>query len=297
VGAHIAYDGNGGDQLFQVSPAFLADLLRAGRWLTFVRESRALGLGGFRDFFRWGVKPWLSPRVLDAATMVRRGRRIHGLYERRLPPWTHQRIADTIRSRQRLHVPPRAGRSCWAYEANFYLSSTFLPRAFGASAGTTLEQGVELRSPLYDQRIIEFAARRPRQERCSEGETKRLLRRAMRDLLPEHVLAPRPFRTGVSSAYFARETRGRFPSLFDAAGDSWTLADLGILEPRALARARDLYLTNLDSEMGLALLCTLQAELWVRAQLHSADLPSDAVDGDAGLASSRAGGRSWEAHA
>jgi len=278
VGTHVALDGNGGDQLFQVSPAFLADLLCRGRWIAFARESRALGLGGFRDAFRWGVKPRLSPRTLDAATALRRGRRIHATYERWCPPWIPPGLTRSLRERQRRHALPRRGKSCWAYEAEFYLSVPFFPRTFGVISGISLAQGVELRSPLYDQRVIAFAARRPREERCSQGETKRLLRRAMRDVLPEHVLAPRKVRTGVASGYFSRETRDCFPGLFEEAGDSWVLAAFGIVDGGVLARARDGYLETLDPDVGFALLCTLHAEFWMRAQLRSDNAVDDPIE-------------------
>ena len=48
LGARVAFSGFGGDQLFYVSHAFFADLLRRGRLRTFVREWRAKGSPGLR---------------------------------------------------------------------------------------------------------------------------------------------------------------------------------------------------------------------------------------------------------
>ena len=275
VGAHVALDGNGGDQLFQMSPTFLGDLLLSGRWITFLREWRALGLRSFADFLGWVVKPSLSPAMLDVATMIRRGKRLHGTYERWMPPWTTPRLARTLAARQELHRPPREGRSRSDYETHVYLSSAFFPRIFGVVTGLALEEGVELRSPLFDGRVIEFAARRPWWERCSGGETKRLLRQAMSGLLPAHVLARRPFRTGTTSGYFTRETRKSYPAAFLAAGASWALGDLGIVDPARVAEACRQYLRYPDPDVGVALLSTLQVELWLRARHPLIDAPGE----------------------
>ena len=281
AGSHVAFDGNGGDQLFQVSPTFLADLLRTGRWIPLAQEWRALRLTGFKTFFRFAVQPSLPSLLLDAATAIRGGRRLHGTYERWMPAWTNPQLLRPLLERQEMHLPARMGRSCASYEKLLYLELPFLSRMFGVGAGLALEEGVEVRSPLYDGRIVAFASRRPRSEGCSAGETKRLLRRAVHGLLPEHVLAPRPVRTGTTSQYFARETRQHFPALFQAAGERWALAELGIIEPEPLARACREYVKNLDPDLGLALLSTLHVEWWLREHERS-DAHTDA---DAALAS------------
>jgi asparagine synthase (glutamine-hydrolysing) len=274
VGARVAFEGGGGDQVFQVSPVFLADLFRRGRWITLMREWRALRLRGFVDFFRWALKPTLPPLLLNAATLVRGGKRLHGAYERWMPPWLNRQLKPTLEARQRLHLPARQGCGCSAYETYVYLALGSLPRANGILAGCALEEGVELRSPLYDRRVIEFAAPRPRWERASGGETKRLLRRSMQGLLPSSVLAPRPFRTGLTSDYFARETRRRLPELIGKVSHAWTLAQLGVIEPEALARGCDQYARSWDADVAMALLHTLQVELWLRARLRHSGPPA-----------------------
>ena len=77
------------------------------------------------------------------------------------------------------------------------------------------EEGVEIRSPLYDRRVIEFALTRPREERSSGVETKKLLRASMRGLLPDSILATRTKRTGVTGGYFGRSMREHLPAMVD----------------------------------------------------------------------------------
>jgi asparagine synthase (glutamine-hydrolysing) len=274
VGARVALDGNGGDQLFQASPVFLADLLRTIQWSSFVKEWRALGLSGLGDFFRWAIKPMLAPSLLDAATVARRGRRLHGPYERWLPSWMSPDMAGALRARQRRRALPQDRRSCAAYETAFYFECAHFPRVFGAAAALALEEGVEVRAPLYDRRVVEFAARRPRWERCSGGQTKRLLRHALSGLLPDQVLAPRAARTGVTSGYFERSTRRALPEVIGQLGHPWALADLGIVALHQVDQASAAYARHPDPNVGVALLCTLHVELWLRARARGEAPPS-----------------------
>jgi asparagine synthase (glutamine-hydrolysing) len=138
-------------------------------------------------------------------------------------------------------------------------------------AALGLEEGVETRSPLLDERLIRFAAQRPRWERRSGRETKLLLRRAMRGMLPDEVLAPRPFKTGVIVNAVVTAMRERYPDLLRCLSDSPVLGELGLIQPDALHRAYGEYLSHGDAEVALALFSTAQVELWLRARLRSSN--------------------------
>jgi asparagine synthase (glutamine-hydrolysing) len=272
AGSRVAFDGVGGDQLFQVSEVYLADLLRAGRWPTLAREWRGKGLSGRgpRTFFRWAVQPLLPHPLLDAAAFLRGGRPLRGYLERTPPSWIDRRFAAEHRlaARERRAAPARGGRRPSAYETHWFLSYPYFPRAFAAVAGFALEEGVELRSPLYDRRVIEFALTRPRAERSQGPETKRLLRAAMAGLLPAHVLAPRRRRTGVTGGYLARSLRREQAASLDAVfGSSMLLAELGIINAPELRRNWCTYLQQGGGGLGVALFLTFQVELWLRARL------------------------------
>lgn len=268
VGAHVALDGVGGDQLFQVSDVYLADLMMRGRWISLAREWRAKGLAGsgFRNFFRTAVQPALPPLALSAAARLRGGRPLVGYLERQIPEWIRPDFARThaLVERERAMSPRRNGQSCAAHETRWYLTYPYFARIFGCVAAINAEEEVELRSPLYDQRVIEFALSRPRAERSQGRETKRLLRRAMRGLLPDAVLAPRVSRTGVTSGYFDRAMRTGFGSL-SGVFDHPALEALGIIDAAALRRNVAAYQRHGESNLGVRLYFTLQAELWLRA--------------------------------
>ena len=275
AGAHVAFEGGGGDQLFQVSEIFLADLLRRGRWVELTREWREKGMrgSGFRSFFRWAVQPNLPGAALRAAAWMRRGRRLVGYLERIPPPWIDRGFARAHRleERERAHTPQRARTTCAAHETLWYLTYPYFPRVFGWVSAIALEEGVELRSPLYDARVVSFALSRPRRERSLGRETKRLLRRSMHGLLPAEIVMPRTARTGITSGYFDRSMRADFPALCDEMLRDSVLVAAGMVDATEFRRCTEEYLRHGVARWGAALNLTLHTELWLRSRLRPLD--------------------------
>lgn len=268
-GARVALDGNGGDQLFQNTDIFLADLARSGRWITLAREWRARPRAGFRAFFRWAIQPNLPPFALRAARTLRRGRRLRHYLERHIPAWIDRDFArrHDLAGRDAPFLGRPGFPSHTTREMDWFLGNPFITRAFALLGEYALDADIELRSPLTDRRIIEFAFSRPWWERSSGTETKRLLRAAMKGALPRTVLAPRTHRTGITSGYSHRWMRNRFPTLFEhTTRKPLILEELGIINGTALrAAARD-YPTSGDAWVRVNLFYTLQTELWLRAR-------------------------------
>ena len=281
-GAHVALDGVGGDQLFQVSDVYLADLFITGRWLSLAREWRGKSTRGtgFRNFFRLALQPQIPRPLLRAAALLRNGRPLHGYLERKLPSWIRPEFARQtgLLERERDNTPARTGWSAAEYETRWYLTHPYFPRAVSVVASLALEEGVELRSPLYDARVVAFALSRPRGERASGRETKRLPRRAMTGLLPASVLAPRAHRTGVTSAYFDRALRRRHARLVgDLIDQPLLLAEYGIVNGAQYRRAWNDYLRRGGTAPGTILYLALQAELWLRAHAGAGGRPAAAA--------------------
>lgn len=282
VGARIALDGYGGDQLFQISDIFLADLVSSGRWLELMREwrlRRARGVGR-RHLLDFAVRPllphWLG-EFWGALRGVGRVQRSH--LERPFPTWLEDdfvRRHDLI-GRERAQLPSGRGRA--AAEAEWYLTHPVPVHISAILAGLTLQEGVELRSPLYDRRIVEFALARPRWERASGRETKYLLRRSVQGLLPARVLAPRPRRTGLAVGYAGRQMRQSYAAEFEATLRApLVLAELGIISPDRLRKAVADYLSRGGALVGMQLFFTLQTEWWLRARLGSGGEQSPPVE-------------------
>jgi len=269
--SRVALEGVGGDQLFQVSEVYLADLLRSGRVGALAREWKAKGMtdSGFRNFFRWAIQPNLPRPALALARTLRGGRPLVSYLERSLPPWIDSRFAraHSLDERDRRYAPRITHGSRADRETAWYLSHQYFPRVFGAVSTFAREEGVEIRSPLYDKRVIEFALTRPREERSSGAETKKLLRASMRGLLPDSILATRTQRTGVTGGYFARSMREYLLAMVESTFDHSTLEHAGLIDAKAYRRSVSEYARGVQSNFAVALYFTLQAELWLRSHI------------------------------
>lgn len=272
AGARVMFDGVGGDQLFQVSDILLSDLFGRGRWMELARQWRARGGHGVGNAWRWAVRPALPPAVRRLLARAR-GRVAPRHHLHRQPSWW---VTDAIleeggalaREDAALPALPRSSRVL--AETHAYLRFPFFGRIMGALRAFALEEGVVLRSPLLDDRVVRFAARRPWSERSDGTETKILLRRAMRGLVPDALLAPRPHRTGVTSAYFLRQLRGPARPLIEEALRDPLLATLGVIDATRLRSAWSHVLEVDDDDLGARVFFTVQAEWWARAHASAA---------------------------
>jgi asparagine synthase (glutamine-hydrolysing) len=269
AGARVAFAGAGGDPLFALSPVVLADLLRRGRAADLLREWRRGGLGP-RAFGRWALVPNIPPALRRVLGALPGAAPLRGHMERTLPAWIDAAFArrhDLLGREARL-TPRRAGATHAEHEMHWFLLHPFAARIAEETFALALDEGVEMRLPLFDERVVRFAAARPPAERRSRGETKRLLRAAMRGLLPDAFLQPRRARTGTTGAYLRRSLRGAHADLLRRTLAAPALADLGIVDTATLrdrcARYLDGALDDGATELHLAF--TLQAELWVRSR-------------------------------
>lgn len=267
-GARVMLDGVGGDQLFQVSDIYLSDLFGQGRWLELARQLRQKDGTGLRELWRWAVRPALPPFVPALIARMRGAAPPTHHLHRDAPFWfTAQflRTHDLVgRDEAAMPLLPRGSRVL--AETHAFLRFPFFTRIVSTLRQFALEEGVELRSPLLDDRVVRFAARRPWSERADGRETKVLLRRAMSGLLPDRVLAPRPHRTGITSAYFLRQLRGPARAFIESVLQDPLLASVGMIDAPRLRHAWKHVMEQDDDEIGARLYFTVQAELWLRAR-------------------------------
>ena len=226
-----------------------------------------------RTFFQYAIQPLFPASALHAAAWLRGGRRLRGYVERTIPFWFDREFAREsglidLATEAAPHAPSGVSRS--AYEAKWIIGQPHFDRVVSTTAGFALEAGVESRIPLLDRRLIEFAMTRPWWERRSKGEDKHLIRHAMKEMLPQEVLAPRPMKTGSLGGYLGRALRGALPQLLDLTEEP-VLAQMGIVDRSRLQHAAKVYrrTLNRDTDLGVHLLSTLQTELWLRARVKS----------------------------
>jgi asparagine synthase (glutamine-hydrolysing) len=270
AGGRIALSGNGGDQFFSVSPVFLADLLRTGRWLTLAREARALGFRprGYRELFHWALQPNLSAGLHRLIGMARGGRPLRPHLQAAFPDWfpADPALRRRLRERQWHYGYRRPGEPFSSAESNWYLNTSFGQRVSSLVSTIAHGEGVEVRSPMYDRRVLELLASRHRADRFGEGENKQLLRAALDGLLPSEHLARRRKRTGLPGGYLVRVLPQTLELGMSGLGASLRLADLGVLEPVRFRAIYERYQRQpqRESNSGAQLFEILAVEYWLR---------------------------------
>jgi asparagine synthase (glutamine-hydrolysing) len=283
AGATIALDGFGGDFLFQVSRNYLADELRRGAVRAALSDWRAIDRGreGLGGFARAAVVPLLPPVVAQAIGALRGHPLAQAIGDRDVPAWIEPRFVAAHGLLERSRMDGREARGTGSVvdrETRFYLTHPFFARVNAAMSRCAREEGIELRSPLMDPRVIAFALARPREERNRAGDQKRLLRAAMHGLLPDAVLGPRPTKTGTLTTYFrAHMVKDGLPRLRTVARAP-RLAEWGIVDRARLQRAVEAFAAAKWSYPHVeALYCTLMAELWLRAHEPGPEVASPAA--------------------
>jgi asparagine synthase (glutamine-hydrolysing) len=267
LGVRVAHDGAGGDHLFAVSTAaVLADHLRSGRFGHLLPDWKAWGRRNLWTFARAVLLPQLSRATLEWIGSVR-GRPLPGFWDSSVPPWV--RVTPGLLEEGRAEETRDPGEGAAAWETRDTLTSPLVARALSWNHAIAQEEGVLLRSPLFDPRVIAFAARRPLNERRGGPDSKGLLRRSMRDLLPPEVLEPRSRKTGTPVHYFRRQMTesavGEFHRLFE--GRESHLAALEIIDTSVLGKAVEEYKSSGAHAVGALLQLTLEAERWLAAQV------------------------------
>ena len=267
-GTHVAFSGTGGDVLFATSNVYLADLLRTGQWIGLAREWRRRPTRSFSEFRDVVLRRGL-PNVVSRIWARCHGRDMpRGLFESTPPRWVRPDFihAHGLLEREEALAPNHLYWSLASTEMHWLLTAPFFTGLHGVLGNFVLEEQVEHRMPLLDARLVEFAARRPSGERARAGETKTLLRAAMRGLLPDAFLAPRPRRTGVATQYLLTSMREFARDAITKAFAAPLLSDLGIIDAAVLRASWQRFLQSGNTLEALSLYSTFQAELWVRAQ-------------------------------
>ncbi len=263
-GARVSLSGYGGDQLFQTSDVFLADLVRRGRLLALGREwLHSRWRGETKSFLRWAVKPALPAGIRAAVASLRGGSGTSSHLDRGIPPWVTTELGEAAAAGTLAIVPRESGEDHAAHEMRWYLTDRYFPAINCVVAEIALECGTEVRAPLMDERIVRLALTRPQEERSSRGETKRLLRRAMRGLLPAGTLASRTRRTGTTGGYFRRglpRNAEWVPELFRQS----RLADMGLIRADLFLRWWQWFTEGGKGPWDAALCATIQAERWLQ---------------------------------
>lgn len=192
----VALSGDGGDEGFAGYDRY--------RWITPALQNARL-LGSIPGFLRRGIASLLParPRALRGlARLLRQGNRGFALWDevwynlfarderdRLLDPGFRARLSDPEVSgfRERIFTSAAAHdpmeRALWL-DLNQNLPDDLLVKVDIAS----MAHGLEVRSPFLDHHLLEWAARLPVSELRHAGQGKRIVRSALKELMPPGLL-------------------------------------------------------------------------------------------------------------
>lgn len=233
-GARVLLTGVGGDDLMLLGPELLTDLWRECHWRTLgtrlCEESGFFGLSPRALFERYCLRPSVPFWFKRATRPMKRWLRGQGL-----PTWIEPA------SLGRLGVPlyldaPKLRFSSWNQQALYEgLAAGWAANgALPALEHFCSHFGLEPRHPFLDRRLVEFALALPPEQRRKGTRTKRVLRRAMRGILPERIRArtnKAEFSCIVDREFAVRQAAG-IAQLFSRS----VLADLGIVRREEASR-------------------------------------------------------------
>ena len=193
AGRRTVLTGQSGNATFSFGGApRLASLLGAGRWRTLLREAAALPhgrLGPLRPILKLAVPSylpaWMRPPANARLLRHRHWRRysaIHPAFARDM------RLEETTRQRG-LGLYSSVGRSCLEAQVRILQNPIRQgPRRWTSLALAAIHD-LALRDPLGDRRLVEWCLGLPDEQYLHRGQSRRLVRRLMRNRLPAEVLA------------------------------------------------------------------------------------------------------------
>ena len=266
-GGRVALLGDGGDELFSNSSLYFSDLFWRGQWATMARDwylQRGRTLDGIGRFVFFPAVPVSLRKAVNHATG---SDLIPCAFQLPPPSWVNRGYLRRagLEEADRAAVPRARPGELAEAELGWLMTAPYLRAVRAEGSALALDEGMEIRRPLLDRRVVAFAARRPRTERVGGGETKRLLRRAVRGLLPSAMLQPRAERTGTTGSYLLESLRGQARGQISAVFGSPVLAGAGLVDAYELQRAWHGLLSGRGGTMdAFHLYRTYQAELWLR---------------------------------
>ena len=269
IGARLALSGHGGDILFDSPLVYFADLVSGFHVRTLLEEWKKSreALWGRAELLQEVVGP-LVPEELAKSTMQLLGKAKERFHQP--APWITAPVRRAIANTGWMPMGRRSGESRSSAVARWALTYPFFIKSQEAAASAAREMGVEYRTPLLDPRVLALAATRPRWEKRSGVRSKSLLRAAMKGLLPEEVLWPRLYKTGLTKDYLMRSVQQEFPVHAAALRRESVLADLGVIDPTHLGKAIAESASDRKGWIAAHLYFTFQVEYWLRARLSSA---------------------------
>lgn len=266
----VVLTGDGGDEVFAGYDRYLVEARERAR--DQVPKRLRLLAGTFGNALPDGTtgKRFLQHLALDGsrryldASMLFRG----GELKQLLTPDAYREVARHNLCAEAFDCLD--GGADWLASIQYFDLNAYLPQDILTKVDRmTMAHSVEARPPLLDHRLVEFAATIPAHLRLRDGTTKYLFKKALRGMLPDHIIDRRKQGFAVPLAQWLRKDLSVF------ARDvllSPSAARRGVFNPRHVEHL--LALHNRGRDLDLQLWTILSIELWCRRFLdRTASVP------------------------
>jgi len=199
AGAKVILDGHGGDEVVGYGSYRLIELAKSGRWLrllpvlhthcNLIGDSRLLT--ALELFKTYGPKHKPARILRKLGNSLAKRRRTQDTMKN--PAW--QRVlseefrtrVDLVQRHNRLAILPPDARM---NETNFNIwpiLSPMMQSSFEVLDKASAVAGVEARYPFFDVRLVAYCVGLPSSEKLRFGQTRSILRRALKGVLPDKV--------------------------------------------------------------------------------------------------------------
>jgi asparagine synthase (glutamine-hydrolysing) len=207
----VALSGDGGDELFGGYPRYLFTEPADGKASAESRFIQAVQKIPMNLRIAWRIRKWMEEKFLNLTEIYFQKISAFNELEKRslLTPSFAERtrsistidwLSKRMQPFDRLNFP----QNLMAFDTETYLPDDLLVKTDIASMACSLE----VRCPLLDQEMLEFAARLPLSLKIRNGVTKYLLKRYLNGKIPEHLITRPKTGFGVPlKSWFRHELR------------------------------------------------------------------------------------------
>lgn len=268
-GATTLLSGIGGDQLFWSDPTPgqpVADHIAAGRWSAAARDA-----GAWSRQVRWPI--WKT--MWQGGILPYKRARFGPLFSERIGSWFDRRFAERMQLGQRMTLRniERFDRPSQCFQVA-KIRNTMRPWAMQR---VTRQGSIDMRYPYLDRRLIEFAIAIPLEQEIRLGESRSIVRRGLRGMVPAPVLERRT-KEGPGEAML-RALGHAQPWLASVLAEP-LVAELGFVDaPAFRIEVQRAMMAMSGHEANLS--STIALELWLRelaGQGHMLGTPIRTVD-------------------
>lgn len=249
--AKVLLNGYAGDQVFGFNPYYIADFLKKFRILKFLQESSKLAKS-----YNYTLSGAIKEFGVNA---------IKGEHEQPtvLLPKVHGQCQERYQNENKIKNP------------GLRMQYRYIERSQGFHFAQFLSEtnGLETRYPFLDVRLVEYLFSLPIEQKIDDAQTKVLLRRSLRGIVPDEIL-DRPTKSSTDMLIF-QGLKNEWDKLYPALQKP-LLAELGLIDGKVFLNQIDRYRHG-ELSKSMDFFGALILELWLQEHTYKKEQPYDKV--------------------